>query len=434
MANTIIEKSDVLRNVTVGGLSLEFNSTTAEGIISTVIEEANEGKIDLTGFQSFWKIVIFQVENELSQSQSTLDVSLPLCSLNKLVTCSECACIFRNDVIDQTLKNIEIIFEMSSKQSLQMFGEDVTDLIAEEYEIVIEPWVTDNQCAGVTSLAKKLEDFCDFSVIGDVLSPDTSLNIECNYGFLCGALTYSASNVSFHINNLFISKQTSIEILAPAKSPTGSNGDVGGDGGNGEDGVQGSNLYIVIENLMKASSADYLIVTTYGGDGGDGGQGGQGLPGENGVDGQNGGKGVNGGKGKPGKNAVEDDLESIPPELTTAAGVCDKNGKAQIGHDSECHTICWCYCNLCDEWWRWRYNWTTSVAGGRGGTGEDGGRGGNGTDGTDGGPGGQGGRGGQGGAGASAGDVFVVGAQFKPIVNKIGGKGGVGGLGGLGGR
>ena len=48
---------------------------------------------------------------------------------------------------------------------------------------------------------------------------------------------------------------------------------------------------------------------------------------------------------------------------------------------------CWCYCNLCDEWWRWRYNWTTSVAGGRGGTGEDGGRGGNGTDGTDGGPG-----------------------------------------------
>ena len=219
MANTIIEKSVVLRNVTVGGLSLEFNSTTAEGIISTVIEEANEGKIDLTGFQSFWKIVIFQVENELAQSQSTLDVSLPLCSLDKLVKCSECACIFRNDVIDQTLKNIEIIFEMSSKQSLQMFGEDVTDLIAEEYENVIEPWVTDNQCAGVTSLAKKLEDFCDFSVIGDVLSPDTSLNIECNYGFLGGALILHQMSVFISTTFSYPNKHLLRSLLQPSLQP-----------------------------------------------------------------------------------------------------------------------------------------------------------------------------------------------------------------------
>ena len=88
--------------------------------------------------------------------------------------------------------------------------------------------------------------------------------------------------------------------------------------------------------------------------------------------------------------------------------------------------------NVCDEWWRWRYNWTTSATGGRGGTGGQGGRGGNGADGNDGGHGGPGGKGGEGGAGGLAGDVFVVGAEMRPIVNKVGGKGGVGGFGGIG--
>ena len=42
MANTILEKSPTPWNVSVGGLELELNSTSAEVIISTVIEEANE--------------------------------------------------------------------------------------------------------------------------------------------------------------------------------------------------------------------------------------------------------------------------------------------------------------------------------------------------------------------------------------------------------
>ena len=48
IANVILEKAPVPRTVTVGGMTLELNSTTAEVIIETVIEEANEGKIDLT--------------------------------------------------------------------------------------------------------------------------------------------------------------------------------------------------------------------------------------------------------------------------------------------------------------------------------------------------------------------------------------------------
>ena len=42
MANTILERSPYPKNVSVGGLKLELNSTSAEVIISTVIEEANE--------------------------------------------------------------------------------------------------------------------------------------------------------------------------------------------------------------------------------------------------------------------------------------------------------------------------------------------------------------------------------------------------------
>ena len=148
----------------------------------------------------------------------------------------------------------------------------------------------------------------------------------------------------------------------------------------------------------------------------------------------NGAKGVKGQKGETGASVVEEDLESIPPELTTAAGVYASSGKVQIDHYNECHTHCWCHCNFCDEWWRWRYNWTTSATGGRGGTGGQGGRGGNGADGNDGGPGGPGGKGGEGGAGGLAGDVFVIGAEMRPIVNMVGGKGGVGGFGGIGGR
>ena len=60
MANTIIEKAKYPRSVSVGGVALELNSTTAEVIISTVIEEANKGEIDLTGFEAFWKYITWK--------------------------------------------------------------------------------------------------------------------------------------------------------------------------------------------------------------------------------------------------------------------------------------------------------------------------------------------------------------------------------------
>ena len=123
MANTILEKSPTPRNVSVGGVELELNSTTAEVIISTVIEEANEGKIDLTGFQSFWKIITWRVDDEMSQSQKSLDISAPMCDQSEGFVCSRCVCAFRNQVVEFTRSKIDQIFSMAAQEALDLFGD-----------------------------------------------------------------------------------------------------------------------------------------------------------------------------------------------------------------------------------------------------------------------------------------------------------------------
>ena len=82
MANVILENSVFPRTVPIGGIPLELNSTTAVLIISTLIEEANIGKIDLTGFEAFWNFITWKVDNEMVQSEEILDISMPLCQQN----------------------------------------------------------------------------------------------------------------------------------------------------------------------------------------------------------------------------------------------------------------------------------------------------------------------------------------------------------------
>ena len=82
MANVILENSVFPRTVPIGGVPLELNSTTAVLIISTLIEEANKGKIDLTGFEAFWNFITWKVDNEMVQSEEILDISMPLCQQN----------------------------------------------------------------------------------------------------------------------------------------------------------------------------------------------------------------------------------------------------------------------------------------------------------------------------------------------------------------
>ena len=86
----------------------------------------------------------------MAQSKENMDISLPLCSASEStgLSCSSCVCSFRNDVIQQTLELIDMIFSVGKQQASNMFGEDVTDQVNDIYESEINPWISENSCSG----------------------------------------------------------------------------------------------------------------------------------------------------------------------------------------------------------------------------------------------------------------------------------------------
>lgn len=56
IVDRILNSALTPRTVSVGPMSLEMNATNAETIMYTVISQANKGKIDLTGLDSFWTL------------------------------------------------------------------------------------------------------------------------------------------------------------------------------------------------------------------------------------------------------------------------------------------------------------------------------------------------------------------------------------------
>jgi len=434
MANVMLEKSLYPRTVSVGGVALELNSTTAEVIISTVIEEANEGKIDLTGFKAFWKFITWKVENEMFQTQNSLDLSLPLCQVtNKAVSCSSCACAFRNDAIEDTLNQIDEIFMMGAQQALEMFGEDVSQTVADIYEESINPWTADNSCSSMLRLShgELKSEYCDFSeMTDDFINPNNGVTLSCTYAFICDFLAIESTNVSLTIDNIYMAENTNIDLMPPPKALHGEDAQTpGSDGGDGEDGTEGSNLFIHANKLMKGSRTSFIF-TSRGGDGGDGGKGAVGMAGQDGANGAPGINGTKGSTGNPGVDATEIGNEQDPMD---ANAVCAQPTKVEIDSDSNTWTHCICLCKEHDWWKKYRYDLKLEVFGGEGGKGGDGTDGTKGQDGGDGGKGGKGGNGGNGGKGGPAGAVFVSGIELKPIVNQVGGKGGLKGKGGNGG-
>ena len=432
IANVILEKSPVPRTVTVGGMTLELNSTTAEVIIETVIEEANEGKIDLTGFQSFWRLVVFQVENELFKSQEDLDISLPLCTGIKSKECSTCACSFRNDVVRQTFEKINNVIVLASQQAQDMFGEDVSGRVSEMYEAEIKPWMEENICSSNQHVKSKSDQHCDFSEMTDgFVTPNSPIRISCEFAFICGSLSFDGTNITINANKVYFAENTNIDVLAPPKASNGIDGELpGSEGGRGTDGAFGSDLFLTSNALMRGSEGSFIFTST-GGDGGNGGQGGVGETGTDGKDGEQGSDGIPGIDGKNGADITEIDDWNDPQ---TADQVCAQPGKLEIEYKKtkdEHH--CVCSCHETDWWRRYEYKFLAEETGKDGEDGTDGTNATPGGDGENGGSGGPGGRGGDGGNGGKAGDVRISGANINPIVNQIGGKGGLLGQGGRGG-
>ena len=85
--------------------------------------------------------------------------------------------------------------------------------------------------------------------------------------------------------------------MPPPKALQGEDAQTPGtDGGDGQPGVEGSNLFIHANNLMKGSKKSFVF-TSRGGDGGDGGMGATGSHGQDGTDGA---KGTDGEQGATG--------------------------------------------------------------------------------------------------------------------------------------
>ena len=68
--------------MTVAGNSMELNATNVEVIIGTVIEEANNGKIDLNGFSSFWTFIKQEINATLGAIENELKPVAQACTKN----------------------------------------------------------------------------------------------------------------------------------------------------------------------------------------------------------------------------------------------------------------------------------------------------------------------------------------------------------------
>lgn len=193
-----------------------------------------------------------------------------------------------------------MIFKVGKQEALTLFGEDVTDQINDIYESEINPWISENSCSGQQRRIYESNSakYCDFSEMTDsFINPANDIIINCTYVFVCNSVTFESPNITIMAENIYIADDTFFNVLPPAKSPDGEDGQAPGQNGQaGSNGIKGSDLHIIARNLIDGSKASF-IATMQGGDGGDGGNGAVGQHGDNGIagaDGRNGEKGHDG--------------------------------------------------------------------------------------------------------------------------------------------
>ena len=103
--------------VTVASQSFVLNATNAEVIIGTVIEEANNGKIDLNGFSTFWTFVRQQVNATLGATETELQPIASACHFQSRVglSCSGCVCDYRNKLVSNSVAEVEKVGTQSRR-------------------------------------------------------------------------------------------------------------------------------------------------------------------------------------------------------------------------------------------------------------------------------------------------------------------------------
>lgn len=474
MANTILDKSTEPKIVTVGEFSMELNSTNAEIIFGTVIDEASKGSLDLTGFAPFWTLTNQQVIVAIDVADIELARVAEKCTARPEggQTCPPCICMFQNTVVETTIKNINDIVQSAASLAGTVYGQDAKPQIEELLKNLVEPWQGKSICSLETaptqlspevSLKTKLIymdtyscfspshyiskiffrfsqvfapgplAICDVSEMTTILgNPASTPTLSCQRLFVCKEVTvgYSAGGLAFSVSeDLYVQPGAVVQVQAPPPSANGADATTNGASGeNGVPGLKGTDVTLKASSLHKLS-APFLQTFARGGQGGNGGKGFEGTPGANGANGENGAPGSDGAAGAAGTEttAVPSDGDPTSAQEVYDFGTDVREEQTNCGHH------CSCQVKTCDYlYWR-EIKKTSTGPGGNGGNGGDGINGANGTPGADGLNGGQGGNGGNGGNGGDAGKIMVEVPGLVLQLQEIGGAGGQPGLGALGG-
>ena len=353
IANSVLERTGTPRIVTVAGASRELNASNAEAIIATVIEEANKGQIDLTGFESFWTYTKEDIIVRLGRAAQDFDKVSENCeqlSPELGFSCSPCVCSYRNSSIEETLVSIDSQLDFAKSQAESLFGINIDRQIGEFYDETILPWEAEQTCSNPSRRQEETRKTnCDISEMASSLfQPGLEVQVDCGSLFLCGSIVFDAKAVHLKTNSIFVSADATVKTSDIPKASNGENGaSPGAAGEDGADGVAAGNMTITADEKL-AGSAGFLIFTSKGGAGGDGGM------------------------GSPG----EDKTGSIPDVISTAKEVCENEKAFMYDQDYDEETHCTERCKTKDYHYYYSLTQTVNACGGNGGHGGDGGDGG----------------------------------------------------------
>jgi len=347
IAQSIMQRAETPRIVTVAGMSRELNASNAEVIIGTVIEEANKGQIDLTGFDSFWTYIKQDIISKLGDVEKDFNPISDNCEdTGSGYHCSMCVCFYRNSIIDGALAQVSQTLELARSQALSIYGVNLDAEINDFYEDTIDPWDVANTCVGDYKTIVRDTTICDISEMFATLNGRShSSDISCSLLFICGNSIISTDTM-ITTDGVYVAEGASFQNTEIGQAQNGADATVpGGDGGDGSPGVAAPNFGLTANYKLPASSGSILF-TSKGGSGGNGG---------NGKDGQ-------------------DRTGNIPAGPATAKEVTETGVQYDYSHTSDSH--CGGHCHTDDEYWYFKVEILYDACGGNGGQGGNGGAGG----------------------------------------------------------
>ena len=267
ISNSIVQRLDSPRMVTVAGKTMVLNATNAEVIIGTVIAEANNGKIDLNGFSSFWSFIQQEVNATLGAVEAELKPVASACGgKNKEIrglTCSACVCEYRNNVISLVMTQIEQTLQMAKTEAMNLYEVDLSPYITKFMDRIVKVWHDDHSCSSVLKNMKQkvkaYEQVCDMSAI-NLKTPGEPISLSCNLLFFCEMVIVDTSKLEVSANSVYVGEAATIQNVPPQKSKSGADGTNPGDSGeNGDPGVDAFNMVLEANKLLENSATDQLI-------------------------------------------------------------------------------------------------------------------------------------------------------------------------------